>query len=477
MKNHIGLFLLGLMTIGCNNTSSIDTKLQILIKENNLTGNPLMGKTIPSIRDEKVKLGMNLFFSKSLGADRDSACVTCHHPLLGGGDNLSLPIGVGAVTPNLLGKGRKHNASSRNYDGGPTVGRNAPTTFNILAWNTHLFHDGRIAKLSNGISTPDTGYNHVDALASSNLASAQSRFPLTSHEEMKGFNNEEKNNQEIREYVASRLGGYGLGAGELDNTIYWLTQFQKALGKANATAENLITEQNIAELIGEYENSQAFIDTPWKSYVEGTTIAISEHAKEGALLFFKPIYEGGANCVQCHSGDFFTDEKFYNIAVPQIGRGKGDGIDATDDFGRMRVTGVESDKYKFRTPTLLNVAVTGPWGHSGAYTTLEGMVRHHLNVKTAIDNYDTTQLTQSGVQNVDKMQVNTTKALTLLEADRTSGEQVLQNVSLSDKQVSQLVSFLNTLTDSCVADRDCLKQWIPRIEEDPNGDQLDATFN
>jgi len=43
--------------------------------------------------NNKAQLDMKLFYTKSLGGDKDSACVTCHHPMLGGGDNLSLSIG------------------------------------------------------------------------------------------------------------------------------------------------------------------------------------------------------------------------------------------------------------------------------------------------------------------------------------------------------------------------------------------------
>ena len=470
----VALGIIGCGEIEINYQKDID--LQKLITAHNLTGDVFHRKTIPNIADEKTQLGMNLFFSKSLGADRDSACVTCHHPMLGGGDNLSLPIGTGAVRQNLLGDGRLHHVSASYYDGGPTVPRNAPTTFNMLGWQHTLFHDGRIEHIvnQNGISTPDSGYDIIDNLATSNLASAQSRFPITSPEEMKGFGHEDKDNQEIREYVASRIGGYGEAKDELPNTDYWLKQFQIALAKPNGTAIELITEQNIAMLLGEYENSQAFINNPWNSYIQGNYQALSQSAKRGALLFLKPISDGGADCIHCHSGDLFSDEKFHNIAMPQIGRGKGDGDEGIEDFGRYRVTEDLQDMYKFRTPSLLNVEVTGPWGHDGAYTSLEAMVKHMSNPKKSILTYDATQSTQTGIQNLDKMQENTTKAMLKLEKDRVLGLDVLADSNLSDNEIEDIVSFLQALTDPCVVDETCLKQWIPVKNLDPNGDQLDA---
>ena len=470
--------IFGLALIGCGDTTSNmnqDDELRVLIKENNLTGDALKGKVTPNISDVKAQLGMHLFFSKSLGADGDSACVTCHHPMLGGGDNLSLSIGVGAINPDLLGKGRLHDGSSPHYDGGPLVPRNAPTTFNIAGWNKVLFHDGRLQTLEDkSIATPDSGHLVTDTLATSNLASAQSRFPITSPEEMKGFNHEDKDNQAIREYVASRLGGYGEGKGELNDTNYWLEKFKIALNEPNGSGKELITEQNIAMLLGEYENSQVFTDTPWRAYVEGNDGAISTSAKAGAMLFFQSIEEGGANCVSCHSGDFFTDEAFHNIAMIQFGNGKGNGDEGIEDFGCISTTGGKEDKYAFRTPTLLNVEVTGPWGHTGAYTSLEAVVRHHLNPKEAVKNYDVSQLSQSGLQNLDKVEVNTNRAVKELENDRANGIDVLKDNNLSEVQVNQLVSFLETLTDPCVLDKACLSKWIPTLNDDPNGNQLDA---
>jgi len=461
---------------GGSSFTSIDSSLKKIITENTLTGNPMAGKTIPDISSSPAQLGMRLFFSKSLGGDQDSACVTCHHPALGGGDDLSLPIGVGASSPDLLGPGRLHNPNSPHHDGGPPVPRNAPTTFNMAGWDSVLFHDGRVESVSAGIRTPDISFGSADNLAGENLVQAQARFPVTSPEEMKGFNHDDKDNQGIRDFLASRLGGYNAGVGDLSDTDYWLNKFRTVLNKPTGTEEELITEQNISFFIGEYERSQSFIDTPWKKYVEGNRDALNEKAKKGALLFFSSVADGGANCASCHSGDFFTDEKFHNLAMPQMGRGKGDGADKTDDFGRYRETKLDEDMYKFRTPSLINVEVTGPWSHAGAYTSLEAVVRHKLNPATALSSYDNSQLSQTGIQNLDKVQTNTQKALAKLEADRQAGKEVIQNVALSDTQVGQLVEFLKALTDPCVKDKSCLAKWVvdPVIDADPNGDQLNA---
>ena len=461
-----------------NPEPTTDKKIAGLILQKGLTATPMAGKTIPTSNEPIVSLGKRLFFSKSLSGDRDTACVSCHHPLLGGGDNLSLPIGVAAEVPDLIGPGRMHRSDADEFDGGPTVPRNAPTTFNVAGWNTFLFHDGRVElKEDDSIRTPDVSSDQSDPLAGQNIVHAQARFPVTSKEEMKGFAHEDKDNQQIREFLAQRLGGYGDGTGLLPDTAYWLAQFRTGFNQPAASAEALITEQNISFAIGEYQRSQVFVTTPWQQYVQGNTQALSNSAKRGALLFFQDSKSGGVGCSSCHSGDFFTDEGFHNIAMPQFGRGKGDG-DGSGDFGRFRETAdgqkatEDLDKFTFRTPSLLNVEMTGPWGHSGAYTTLEGVIKHHLKPQNAVNNYDMGQLTQLGVQNLDKLNGNTQAAL-----DHPNF--ALKSQKYTNQDVDDLVSFLKALTDPCTKDAACLAPWILDKDDDPdpNGDQLEAIIS
>mgnify|MGYP000288195068 CR=1 FL=1 len=478
------IIALSVLAVANVNTSALagnlhDKQLRRIITSNALTGNPLLNRTVPDINSPQAQLGMDLFFSKTLGGEYDSACVACHHPALGGGDNLSLPIGVEADTPDLLGFGRTNDYAANNPEGGPPVPRNAPTTFNTVIWDKFQFHDGRVESLDktpgangageSGIRTPDSALGVADPLAGNNLVHAQARFPVTSNEEMKGFNHTSYSNQTIRELLAGRLGGYGDEGFALIDTNHWLEKFRFALSNPDGSAEELITEQNVSMLIAEYERSQAFVNTPWKKYIEGNKKAISIKAKKGAMLFFTSSSMGGANCSSCHTGDFFSDESFHNLAMPQIGPGKGDGADGSKDFGRARETGLTEDMFAFRTPSLINVEVTGPWSHAGSYTSLEAVVKHHLNATDAIDNYDEQQLDQVAIRNLDQMTVNTEEAL-------SSENFALETVHLTNKQVGYLVEFLKTLTDPCTQDRECLGQWIPDGTErnDPNGDQLNA---
>jgi len=449
-----------------------------------LTGDPTTNRTLPDISDPKAQLGMKLFFTRGLSGDRDTACASCHHPALAGGDGLSLSIGVGAVDPVLVGPGRIHSDLADGWDGGPTIPRNAPTTFNSGLWDSVMNHDGRIESLDKiigvngdpgdtglGIVTPDSekdadGILLADPDAGNNLPSAQSRFPVTVAEVMRGFDVNEfaalGTNDEIRTAIEARL----------TTDPDWVAEF------AAVYDDDTISYARIAEAIAEYERSQIFINTPWKAFMEGDDTAISEAARRGALTFMLPTRVEGASCVTCHRGNTFTDEQFHVLGMPQIGRGKGDGATGTDDFGRFRVTGNDNDMYAFRTPSLLNLTETGPWGHTGAYTTLEAVIRHHLNPQAAFDNYEVSQLEPSIVssgQTVD-MQTNTQSALDKLAANRAADIFSIPDLSLSDDEISDLVEFLKTLTDPCVKDRTCLAPWIPDTGlTGPDDLQLNAT--
>ena len=183
--------------------------------------------------------------------------------------------------------------------------------------------------------------------------------------------------------------------------------------------------------------------------------------------------EGGAGCASCHQGDFFTDEQYYVLAVPQVGPGKEDGTYGDDDYGRFRVSGRPEDMYAFRTPTLLNVAATGPYGHDGAYATLEGVVRHHLSPAAAVAAYDPGRL-DPAVQ-TEHLAYNTGRALAKLQENRRLGLPAVQDVALDDGQVGDLLAFLHALTDPCTLDPACTAAWVPaKSERDPDGLRLVA---
>ena len=76
-------------------------------------------------------------------------------------------------------------------------------------------------------------------------------------------------------------------------------------------------------------------------------------------------------------------------ALPAFGPGKTRRFDLQPrDVGFMGESNRLEDAYRFRTPMLRNVSLTAPYGHNGAYPTLEGIVRHHLDPLAALDQWE-----------------------------------------------------------------------------------------
>jgi cytochrome c peroxidase len=75
----------------------------------------------------------------------------------------------------------------------------------------------------------------------------------------------------------------------------------------------------------------------------------------------------GADCFHCHGGALFTDHAFRNNGLA---------IDPSDP-GRFAITKLESDRGRFATPSLRNVALTAPYMHDGRFATLEEVVEHY----------------------------------------------------------------------------------------------------
>ena len=79
------------------------------------------------------------------------------------------------------------------------------------------------------------------------------------------------------------------------------------------------------------------------------------------------IFTGRGQCITCHGGPNFTDDRFHNTGV-----GWRDGHYA--DEGRYAVTSDDRDHGAFKTPSLRNVALTAPYMHDGSLATLEAVV-------------------------------------------------------------------------------------------------------
>ena len=503
--------------------SSGDSALRRLIATHGLTGDAVTTRRqpIPAMTDPMVSLGKALFFSTALSADRQVACVTCHHPFYGFGDNLALPIGVDAEFPDRLGPGRQRKKTDARQlpgfgRGDAPMPRNSPTLIGLAFWDQSITWDGTVfsdtgtpgmsgtdGRIVAPVDTPPVRgmFTHPMLPRSDYLAydrkwsqgmpisAGHGLMPTAVNAAMRGRAFGAKaaptmplqTDLQVRQAIAAAIGNYGTAPdlAPLPKNE-WVPLFRSAFHDTATPVERLITPNSISLAIAAYERTMTFTNTPWKAYVQGNDAAVGADAKRGAALFYNTIEQGGANCASCHRGDFFTDEQYWVLAIPQIGRGKtdiNDRHDGIDDWGRAHVTGHRADKYAYRTPTLLGVEVTAPYGHSGVFNTLDAVVRHHLNAAQSVAAFNTASVSKDGGPlNVNFSKQHTAYALRQLEKQRAARKPgVLRDVALTDDQVHDVVAFLKTLTDPCLKDQRCLAQWLPAASDpDPDGLRLCA---
>jgi cytochrome c peroxidase len=330
----------------------------------------------------KVELGRLLFFDKILSGNRNISCATCHHPLAATGDGLSLSIGEGGV-----GLGMTRALGQGAVAVHERVPRNAPPVFNLGARRfAVMFHDGRVEldpSQPRGVRSP-AGSALPAGL--DNVLAVQAMFPVTSAAEMAGSRGE---NSIADAAAAGNLAGPGGVWEQLADRLRAIPEYVELFRAAFPSIRSAQEIQYVdaANAIAAFESVfWRADDSPFDRYLRGERGAMSPEAVEGMRLFY-----GAGSCGRCHAGVLQTDLAFHSIALPQIGPGKGDGLDGLDDFGRERVTGRRADRCRFRTPSLRNVVLTGPWGHDGAYDDLGAMIDHHLDPVGALEAYDTTQ--------------------------------------------------------------------------------------
>jgi len=253
---------------------------------------------------------------------------------------------------------------------------------------------------------------------------------------------------------------------------------------SQGSAEELVTFKNIAQAIGEYQRS-ALCRVAVGTLCPRRQSCDRRGCKQGALVFFRRTNEGGAQCAQCYSGDFFTDERHHALGFPQVGPGPGD--PGSNDLGRARQTGNSIDRQSFRTPSLLNVELTAPYGHAGAYSDLETTFSHYvLPEQTTGDFLRFRQwcalapfLSQSTcITAAATVSTNTQIALAQMRAQRTADAAnampVVDPNSVPFESIGQMTAFLHSLTDPCLRTRTCFQRWIPTPDEAPDGLQLNA---
>jgi cytochrome c peroxidase len=252
--------------------------------------------------------------------------------------------------------------------------RNAMPLFN-LAWRSSFFWDGRAPSLR-----------------------AQALMPIQDHTEMDETLTNVVNKLSVISYQLS-----------VSNTARTSNSYLLLFAAAFGTPE--ITPEKIGLALESFMLTLTSFDSKFDRAIRGEE-KLSAEEQRGLELFmteYDPRREQfGADCFHCHGGALFQSQTFAN-----------NGLDSTfTDAGRAKITGKDSDKGKFSTPSLRNIALTAPYMHDGRFATLEEVVEHY----------------STGVKRSATLDPNLAKhpdgGLHLSEADRRA-----------------LAAFLRTLTD------------------------------
>ncbi len=149
---------------------------------------------------------------------------------------------------------------------------------------------------------------------------------------------------------------------------------------------------NAWKAIAAFERTMVQTDTPFDKFMNGDESALSDAQKRGLALF-----NGKANCLECHNGALLTDQKYYNIGVPRAALWSDDGLaqitfryeqfakgvtedmyrTIKDDAGLYYRTKETADKGKFRTPSLRYTLYSEPFMHNGTFWDLTEVVNFY----------------------------------------------------------------------------------------------------
>ena len=385
---------------------------------------------------DKAKIGQLLFYDKILSGNKNISCGTCHNHDFGGSDGLSLGIGEGGI-----GIGPERVSTSGPNKIMKRVPRNASALWNLGSKQfSILFHDGRLSNhntFGNNFNTPAEEWLPYGL---GSPLSAQAIFPMVAQFEMAGNSGE----NEIAGAIHDRIDMAWPIIAKRVRTI-------EDYGDLFVDAFDEISSSEQVEISHIGEALAAFIGIEWKSidsrfddYLAGENAAIDAIEKRGMDLFY-----GKANCSSCHSGALFTDHDFYALAIPPFGPGRTRTFDPyARDVGRMAETDRIEDAYRFRTPSLKNIALTAPYGHNGAYPNLYGIIKHHLAPQKSFDDWEPTLANLPKVDWLTK--VDFLVQDNSFEMARVRNKIDIAPVELKEAEIYELIAFLGSLTGETV---------------------------
>ncbi len=180
------------------------------------------------------------------------------------------------------------------------------------------------------------------------------------------------------------------------------TNYQDLFSRAFEDGE--VNMDNFLKALSQFMVMMISSNSKYDKYVRGEEGGdFSDLEIEGLALFKN-------KCATCHVSDIFTDDAFRNNGLPPD--------PSLDDLGRENVTGLLTDRYKFKVPSLRNVELTEPYMHDGRFGSLEAVLNFYSDGVTESDTLDE-ELINDGVL----------------------------GIALTDDEKEAIIAFLYTLTD------------------------------
>lgn len=125
-----------------------------------------------------------------------------------------------------------------------------------------------------------------------------------------------------------------------------------------------VDTRSVAMALGAFQRTMLSFDSPVDRRQRGDAGALAADATRGAALFDR-------HCASCHGGQDFTDRQFHALDDPAV---------ATADAGLAHATGQASDRGRYRTPSLRNVALSAPYWHDGSVDSMGEAIARHARV-------------------------------------------------------------------------------------------------
>ena len=157
---------------------------------------------------------------------------------------------------------------------------------------------------------------------------------------------------------------------EMDETLEGIVaklsadkEYKRLFGEA--FDDGKVSSGNILKALAQFMAMMVSADSRYDKYMRnepGGSLTATE--LQGREIFSQ-------KCAACHAADLFTDNTFRNNGLPPNPN--------LNDTGREMVTGFAADRYKFKVPSLRNVALTAPYMHDGRFGTLESVLNFYAN--------------------------------------------------------------------------------------------------